>query len=291
MELIDTIKVGNALGECILWCTHAQSAWWTDIENRTLYRLDWDSRRIERFETPERLCSFGFTPDPQRLIAAFESGFAHYAPVSGIATWIARPLSPGLRLNDGRVDHEGRFWAGSMAEDRARAGEAQLFCLDDRLHIRESGLTVSNGICWSPDGAWFYLADSAARTIWRYVFDSASGAISGKRIFAQTPAGILPDGSAVDSDGFVWNAQWGGGRIVRYAPDGSIDRIIALPARQPTCVAFGGPGLDHLLVTTARIGLGPSGQTSDGDLLVYRTEFVGVPEPRYHDPNMLSATE
>jgi sugar lactone lactonase YvrE len=281
MELIATIDVGNTLGECVLWCARSRSVWWTDIEARTLYRLCWESRRLERFQTPERLCSFGFTAEPGKLIAAFESGFALYDAPSGGITWIARPLHPGIRLNDGRVDREGRFWAGSMAEDPAHAGEGQLFCLNSGLHVREEGLTISNSICWSPDGAWFYFADSAARTIWRYAFDSATGAISDKAIFAQTPEGVLPDGSVTDAAGFLWNAQWGAGRVARYAPDGRLDRLVDLPARQPTCVAFGGPDLNHLIVTSARAGLASGGRSVDGSLFIFHTSYAGLPETEY----------
>ena len=288
MELVASIEVENTLGEGIVWDVATQSAWWTDIEERWLYRYEWASRKLEKFVTPERLCSFGFVAGASCLIAAFETRFALYDPRSGALKSLGRPdgIRPGIRLNDGRVDRQGRFWAGGMAENKALAGEAHLYCLDrdGRIHCRESEITTSNSICWSPDAAWFYFADSPARTIWRYAFDAANGSISSRTVFIQTEEGAEPDGTAVDAEGFIWNAQWGAGRVVRYAPDGSIDRVLEVPVSHPTCVAFGGPKLDLLFVTSARRPLSAAtlaGQPNAGNVLVYKSGTAGLPEHRY----------
>jgi sugar lactone lactonase YvrE len=288
MEPIKIIRVGNTLGEGVLWNVETQSLWWTDIEERCLYRYTWSSQSLTRLTTPERLCSFGFVHGSDRLIAAFESGFALYDPIDGATAWLARPEAGrfGLRLNDGRVDRQGRFWAGSMAETAARAGEANLYCVDEagHAHRREGGITISNGICWSPDSSTFYFADSPRRTIWQYAFDAASGDISDRRVFAETPEGALPDGANVDAEGFLWSAQWGAGRVVRYAPDGRIDRILEVPDSQPSCVAFGGPDLDLLFVTTARDGLKESvlkREINAGDVFVYNVGVAGLPDGRF----------
>ena len=283
---IGSINVQDDLGECVLWDDRTQSLWWTDIEKRLLHRLDWASRAMRDIPTPERLCAFGFTENGTNLIAAFESGFAFFDPDTGAVDWLVRPALPGQRLNDGRVDREGRFWAGSMAEEPEQKGKAQLFCLDSdgSLTARERGLTISNGIGWSPDGTRFYLADSTARTIWRYDFDPGDGAISARRIFAQTQAGAMPDGAAIDAEGHLWSAQWGAGRVVRYSPHGIVDRVLDVPASQPTCVAFGGPERSLLFVTSARIGLSKSElgrQSGAGDVFVYNAGVTGLPEPRF----------
>jgi len=286
MELVEIIRVGNSLGEGVLWDEHAQALWWTDIAERKLYRYDWNSRRIEQFTTPERLCSFGFVRGADRLIAAFESGFALYDPKAGDIAWLSRLNEPGLRLNDGKVDVMGRFWAGSTAETGAARGKASLYCVDGfgRVACREQGITISNGIAFSTDGTRLYFADSAVRTIWQYALDPQAGQISNRQFFAETPPGAEPDGAAVDTEGFVWSAQWGASRIVRYAPNGRIDAILETPVRLPTCVTFGGPGLDHLIVTTARLGLDSEvldGEPDAGDVLVYSTESFGQPANRY----------
>ena len=288
MEPVRIIEVGNTLGESVLWNVETQSLWWTDIQERRLYRYDWDSRSLTSFTTPERLCSFGFVQGSDRLIAAFESGFGLYDPFDGAMAWLARPEADrsGMRLNDGRVDRQGRFWAGSMAETAAGAGKANLYCVysTGRACRRESGITISNSICWSPDGTRFYFADSPRRTIWQYAFDAANGDISGRRVFAQTPEGASPDGANVDAEGFLWSAQWGAGRVVRYAPDGQIERFLEIPASRPSCVAFGGPDLDLLFVTTASEGLKedmPGSQFSAGDVFVYSIGITGLPEGRF----------
>lgn len=287
MQQVACIEVENALGESILWNEDDQSAWWTDIEGKVLHRFDWRSQTLRRFATPERLSAFGFIAGEASLVCAFESGFALFDPETGLKSPIARPdgLMAGMRLNDGRVDRQGRFWAGAMVEDPASPRAARLYCLQDgSIQTRVDGLSISNGICWSPDSAWFYFADSGKCTIWRYSFDAATGAISDPHVFAQTTDGACPDGATVDAEGHIWSAQWGGGCIVRYAPDGRIDRVLKVPVSQPTCVAFGGPNLDLLFVTTARVGLNRDelgAQTGAGDVLVYNVQAQGLPENRF----------
>ena len=292
MDPIGTIPVGNTLGEGVLWDAASQTLWWTDIHERKLYRHDYRTRVTEMLPTPERLCSFGFVQGSGNLIAAFESGLALYDPASGTTDWLARPdLEAGVRFNDGRVDRRGRFWAGTMVE--AGSGSATLYSLDGskKLGTRESGVAISNGICWSPDSTRFYFADSPLRTIFVYDFDAATGAISNKRVFATTPEGAFPDGANVDEDGFLWSAHWGAGDVVRYAPDGTIERTIRVPASQPTCIAFGGPDLDLLFVTSARDGLKQEALLRDpsaGDVFIYRVGVRGLPDSRFalHQPPM-----
>jgi sugar lactone lactonase YvrE len=288
MELMDTIHVGNTLGEGVIWDIETQSLWWTDIHAKHLYCYDWQAKAVEHFATPERLCSFGFVKGSRALIAAFESGFALYDPRSASLDWFARPKpdKPGTRFNDGRVDRQGRFWAGTMAESEANRGHAHLYSVDGagRLVRRESGIMISNGICWSPDSRRFYFADSQRGAIYVYDFVAADGAISNRRVFARASDGAHPDGANVDNEGFLWSAHWGAARVVRYAPDGSIDRVLEVPTRQPTCVAFGGPDLNILFVTSARDGLTPEeleAQPSAGDVFVYKMDATGLPEGRF----------
>jgi len=286
MNLVETIPVRSTLGEGVLWDTETQTLWWTDIEECRLYRYDLSGRRLCHHTMPERLCSFGFTSRSGCFIAAFESGFALYEPEADAIRWLVKPEAEcqGMRLNDGRVDRHGRFWAGSMAETEALAGQACLYCVDTslRLSCRERGISISNSICWSPDSTVFYFADTPRRIIWRYDFDASSGAISNRRVFAETPSGALPDGAVADADGCIWSAQWGAGRIVRYSPDGRIVQMQDVPVRLPTCVAFGGPALDLLFVTSARSGLEKNATgDDDGNVLVYEAGTKGLPEARF----------
>jgi sugar lactone lactonase YvrE len=283
MQFVATIPVGNVLGECVLWDDLTQSVWWTDIEARTLHRLDWRDRTLHRFVTPRRLASFGFVEGRREVIAAFDNAVGLFDPMTGAmgACWVPEGLSSGQRMNDGRVDHSGRFWVGSMMEAPDCRDAARLYCVrQGRIETRERGLTIANGICWSPDAAWCYLADSGRHIIWRYRFDAVTGTLGDRQEFAVTGGSVFPDGATVDAEGYLWSAQWGGGRVVRYAPDGRLDRVLEVPVSQPSCVAFGGADFDLLFMTSARSGLA-SPQTGAGDLFVYNVGVRGLPESRF----------
>jgi sugar lactone lactonase YvrE len=289
VKLIEIIPAQNTVGEGIVWDADTQCLWWTDIEDSCLYRCPWPvSYAPQTYELPERLGSFGLCPDGTTLIAAFESGIALYDTEHGASEWLMRlpPREAPIRFNDGRVDRQGRFWAGTMVEHGGTAPIGELFCVMERLVIekREQGIIISNGACWSPRSDLFYFADSPRRQIYAYDFDAASGQISNRRVFATTPKGIVPDGADVDAGGFLWSAQWGGSRVVRYRPDGEIDRILKVPASQPTSIAFGGPRLDLLFVTSAREGLSETQLLSEphaGDIFVYQADICGLPNPKF----------
>ncbi|MGH8265407.1 MAG: SMP-30/gluconolactonase/LRE family protein, partial [Steroidobacteraceae bacterium] len=200
---LDRISAGNTLGEGILWDAHRQRLWWTDIQEKRLHRFDWAKRTMRVFEAPERVGSFGFIVGSERLIVAFASGIAFHDPYTGAVDWIARPEAyvQGLRFNDGRVDRRGRFWCGSMVESPAGDVTGSLYSVDAsgsvRCHVR--GVRISNSLCTSPDGKHLYFADSATRTIWVYDLVEPEGTLAARRIFAQTPEGISPDGASVDA--------------------------------------------------------------------------------------------
>jgi L-arabinonolactonase len=288
-ELIDIVGAGNTLGESVAWDPLDERLWWTDIQERGLYRYDPRSASLATYELPERLGSFGFVAGGERLIAAFESGFALYHPDSGHIEWVARPRheAANVRFNDGRVDRQGRFWAGSMTEGRGDP-MGKLYCLDGReARVHLSGIAICNSICFSPDGRHLYFADSPDRVILRFDIDQESGALSNRRVFARTPEGAFPDGANVDADGHLWSAHWSAGRIVRYSPDGHISGEIEVPASQPTCIAFGGRDLDLLFVTSAREGLSAAAlrvQPHAGDLFVYSVNVRGLPDQPFMPP-------
>lgn len=288
MRPVETIRAGNTLGEGIQWDAATRAAWWTDIQERKLLRYDPATKDLKTFAMPERVGSFALTGDGARIIAAFESGFALADLKGGAPQWLGKPDAalPALRFNDGRTDRQGRFWAGTMEEAEPRKGLGNLYCVDadGTVHRRETGIMISNGLCWSPDGNTMYFADSPLRTIYCYDFDIASGAISNRRVFAETPEGAFPDGATVDAQGRLWSAHWGAGVVVRYTADGAADRILEIPASQPTCVAFGGPELDLLFVTSARDGLSAqtlAGETGAGDVFVYKMDVKGLADRRY----------
>jgi L-arabinonolactonase len=282
------LPVRNVLGEGILWDSRRQVLWWTDIQGRRLYRHDLLRANTQALDTPERVGSFGLVAGSEQLITAFESGVAMYDTHSGTVSWLARhgDADPAVRFNDGRVDRQGRFWSGTMVEGNQSTASACLYCIDSKSGMRSqlTGVRISNSLCMSPDGKLLYFADSPTRTIRVFDLNEPAGTLGASRIFAQTPAGAEPDGAAIDSDGCLWSAHWGAGCVVRYTPEGRIDRTLRVPASQPSCVCFAGPDLDVLCVTTARVGLSEAALLSEhnaGDVLLYRLGVKGLPEEEY----------
>src|SRR5439155_287644 len=167
--------------------------------------------------------------------------------------------------------------------------EQRLYWLDPdlSLHKLDSGIIVSNGPCWSPDGATFYFADSWSGEIWAYDYDQDTGAVSNRRTFTRIDrsTGGAADGSTVDAEGFLWNAQVYDGRIIRYAPDGSVDRVIDMPVKKVTSVMFGGPDLDTLFVTSMAkppLPRFPGDGVLRGSLFaIHGLGVTGIPEPRF----------
>jgi sugar lactone lactonase YvrE len=188
------------------------------------------------------------------LLAAGQ-GFAYLRP-DGSLLPLAEVTPAGTRMNDGACDPQGRFWAGTMADDH-RAGGGALYRLDwaGRIELMLTGLTISNGLDWSPDGRTMYLVDSGPRVVQAFAFDGDRGSISERRVLVTLAeeAGA-PDGMTVDASGDLWVAIYGGGRVHRYSPDGVLREVVSVPAAQSTSCAFAGPGLNRLYVTTGTEG-------------------------------------
>ncbi len=283
MTPLHTLAVGNVLGEGIVWDWRRGCACWTDIEAARFWHWT-PGEEPEGFALAQRLGSFALTNLPGVFLGAFEHGFARFTPESGSFEMRAPVTAdvPHLRMNDGRVDRSGRFWAGSMAE-RHGTPMGSLWRYDGNGLARPviGDIRIPNSLCWNRDGSLMYFADSVRNTIWRYAFDAEDGPIGAPETFATTAAGIHPDGSCIDAEDHLWNAQWGAGEIVRYRPDGSVERRLSLPVSQPSCVAFGGDDLTQLMVTSASIDLSEEqrdAQPLAGALLVYQTDVTGLRE-------------
>jgi L-arabinonolactonase len=283
MTPLHIFPVENTLGEGVLWDARTQSAYWTDILASKVWRWDGNAAPTA-YDLPQRLGSFGLTATPGTFIGAFEDGFARFTPATGAFEMLAPVTAPHshLRMNDGRVDRTGRFWAGSMPEgpDGPR-GSLWRYDGDGAATAHLNDIDIPNSLCWSRDGTQMYFADSPCHTIWRYAFDPERGPVGDPQIFATTAPGVHPDGSCIDSEDHLWNAQWGAGEVVRYRPDGSIERRVPLPVTQPSCVAFGGKDLNLLFVTTARVDLNAAQlaeQPLAGALFIFETDVTGLPE-------------
>lgn len=286
-KLIDVIKVENELGEGVIWDTERGAAWWTDIQNCLIYRYQLATKQLQSWSTPKRLACFAQVAGKDYFIAAFENGFAYFNPISGQVDWLheIEKNKPDTRFNDGRADRQGRFWSGTMAENNG-TDKGSLYCLNQKLEYfnKINNLSIPNSLCWSPDSAYMYHTDTPNNRINRYDFNSETAELSNRSTFVTTPADAFPDGSTVDAEGYVWNAQWGASRVVRYSPNGEIDLIVPTPASQPSCVAFGGPELNLLFVTSAKQDLDEKSlqQESDaGNLFIYKTNITGIEESKF----------
>ncbi len=257
-DLVCAIPSTCFLGEGPIWSTQERKLYWVDILAPAILSGDPSTGEFAAKPMPELI---GAVVPRRRgeLVAAMQSGFKAVDPTTGAVSLIAAPEvnKPGNRFNDGKCDRRGRFWAATMAI-AALPGEGSIYRLDadGRATCMASGFHVSNGLGWSPDDTLFYFTDSGAKRIYVYDFDVESGAIENRRTFVQLPdEGGLPDGLAVDAEGFVWSAHWDGWCVTRYDPDGKVERVINLPVPRPTSCAFGGTDMKTLFITTARIRL------------------------------------
>jgi sugar lactone lactonase YvrE len=278
------LTLGCRLGEGPRWNAVEKMLYWVDIENHHFYRLDPATGRYERFDTGLPVGVLGFR---QRggLIMATSDGFAAWDFSTQTLDFIADPeadrTEPDARFNDGAVDRRGRFWAGTMTHTGANNS---LYRLDPDMsvHTLERGLTITNGMGWSPDNRTMYLTDTNRRLIYAYAFDIESGTIANRRNFVEVPQEDgFPDGLAVDAEGFVWSAHWGGSRITRYDPEGKIERVVEVPVPQVTACAFGGPDLTDLYITTAWSGMTEAERAAhpmSGDLFALNVGIKGQAE-------------
>ena len=253
------VEARNELGEGVLWSPADNEVQWTDIFGRRFWAYRPSDGASRSVALPDRLACFA-PLGGARLLAGFAGGLEVFDLESGARQPVAavEPDCPATRVNDGKLDRQGRLVFGTMDEDPKGARPiGQLYAYEGGASPRvlAPDVRIANSIAFSPDGRRMYFADTPTKIIRAYDYDLDSGALSGERAFAALRGPGCPDGSTVDSDGCLWNAEWGGGRVVRYTPHGRIDRIVELPCAQVTCCAFGGDKLERLFVTTARTGL------------------------------------
>jgi L-arabinonolactonase len=275
------------LGECVLWCEQARALYWTDIDGASLHRWQATDGRTRQWAMPEPLGSFALCARPSQLLLGLASGIALFDLDSGRfgPTIAVESEQPTTRLNDGRCDAQGRFVFGTF--NPAEAAIGHFYRVDAELHVERLPLpavAVANSIAFSPDGTRMYFTDSPTRRIDCADYH-ADGRIGTPRLFVELGSDEgYPDGSAVDADGGLWNAQWDGGCVVRYDSHGVETTRVELPAARPTCPAFGGEGFAQLFVSTARKGLhgdALAAQPAAGGVFVAQTAHRGRAEHRF----------
>lgn len=287
------IEVVNAdrdqLGEGPLWDAEQQALYWIDSFGPAVFRLDPKGAR-RRWDLPEKVGSIALTRDGSGAVCSLRSGFHRLDFASGAVAPLAGvgDTHPRSRLNDGKVDRQGRFVAGSM-DEAEQDPVCQLYRLDPDggVSVLDRGITCSNGPCWSLDGRTFYFADTTRRLIYAYDYDTATGAAANRRVFVDFAAlGLagLPDGATVDAEGAIWCCEVYRGRLLRFLPDGTLERTVGLPVESATSLTFGGPNLDIAYVTSMARPIGgvPPREREAGMLFaVHGLGVRGVPEPRF----------
>jgi sugar lactone lactonase YvrE len=277
------------VGESPAWSAPDNAWYWTDIPARTIWRLDASSGALRSWSTPEMTACIAIDRSGG-LIAGMETGIFSLAlgdDGSVAATRLAAPpaeeLTPEMRFNDGRCDRQGRFWAGTMFRDMAAArADGRLYRYDAQGLSKAvvSDLVTQNGVAFSPDGRTMYLSDShpTRRMVWAFDYDIADGVPHNRRVFADmTGHAGRPDGATIDADGCYWVAGNDGACLLRFTPQGLLDRTVALPMAKPSMCCFGGAGLDTLLVTSIDPGQGAGGALA-GAVLLLRPGVTGVAE-------------
>ena len=273
------------LGEGPFWHPLLHQLFWFDILNQTLFSADANGHLVNRF-TFKQPASAAAIIDRETLAVATAGAILRLDLASDTNT-ILTPLEedvPGNRTNDGRVNPAGGFWIGTMSRRGGQdvgAGAVYQF----RAGVLETVLddiTIPNSTCFSPDGRVAYFADTITDTIRKCAIDPTTGLTVGEWTDFATTTGLgSPDGSVVDSQGYLWNARWGGSCVVRHAPDGSIDRIIELPVSRVTCPALGGDDLKTLYITSAREHMTPEELELEplaGSVFAIRVDVPGQPE-------------
>ncbi|HVZ01121.1 MAG TPA: SMP-30/gluconolactonase/LRE family protein [Dongiaceae bacterium] len=290
MRIEVLVDVKTILGEGPLWDVEQQRLYFIDSFGANIFRCTHDGREIRAWDLPAKIGSMALRKDGNGALLSLANGFHVIDFKTGEVSLVNNPLgdNPAIRLNDGKVDRRGRFISGSM--DTMESGpNGTLYRVDPDFKVSrlDSGIIVSNGPCFSPDDKTFYFADSWSGEIWAYDYDIKTGAVSNRRTFTKidTSRGGAADGSTVDAEGCLWNAQVYDGKVIRYTPDGKVERVIEMPVKKVTSVMFGGPNLDVLYVTSMAkppLPRFPGDGVLRGSLFaIYDLGIKGVPEPRF----------
>lgn len=285
-----------AVAESPVWDEAGETLYWVDIIGRKVFRHHLESANTAIWDTDDFPTAIALSETPGSAVLALANGVAGLNLTTGAVEVRCRPdpLS-GNRLNEGKCDPQGRFWVGSMQTNLNPDGTGRemdrnsgaLFRIDPdfsstRHTDREFG--ISNTMAWAPNGRVFYFGDTIRNIIFSYEFDPDAGAVGKRRVLIEGYAMGLPDGSAIDVDGCLWNARFGGGTVIRIAPDGRVDREVPVPMTNPTSCAFAGSSRQRLVVTSATFGLSEEQIASnphEGKVICIDVGVSGMPDYKF----------
>jgi len=256
-QIQNVLNARARLGEGPLWDAKEQLLYWVDIYNHRVHQFHPASGKNVFFDVGDVVGAIALA-GKNRLMMALRHHLAFLDTQTGIVTPIIELETdlPDNRFNDGKCDPQGRFWFGSMSASEKAEASLYRYDPDGSLHKMETGLTISNGLGWSPDCKTFYLTDSPKQKIYAYDFDQATGNISNRRILVDlTGERFFPDGLTIDSQGYIWSAMWNGWCVIRFSPEGKEIFRLHLSVPLVTSCTFGGEKLEILYITTASVGL------------------------------------
>jgi sugar lactone lactonase YvrE len=289
VDISVVLRVRTEVGESPVWSQRTRELYFVDISGQAIHSYRPSEGRHRVFGLPDQVTSVSLR-ERGGLVLSLRKTFAFYDSDTGDLEVLAdpEPDRPGNRFNDARCDPQGRLWAGTMSADDWWAPTGAVYRLDPDQRITRmiSDVACSNGTGWSPDGRTMYHTQSFRYAIHAYDFDAETGSIANRRPFVTLPSdgGGFPDGLTVDEEGFVWSAQPVYGRVVRYDPDGDIDRIISLPVSRGTSCTFGGPDHTTLFITSATETLTGSEIAEEplaGSLFAYIPGVRGIAAPLF----------
>ena len=284
------------LGESILWCDRRSALFWTDIEACQLWMHTPATGETRHWALPSKLGCLALAADGRLLlglaktlqVADVDAATDTSLPITPLAD--VEPSNPDTRINDGRADRAGNFVFGTKSERDDGAAIGSFYQYSSQHGLRRLDLpqvAIPNSICFSLDGKTMYYCDSRRPRILCCYYDAENAVVSSSHTFVEVDAAnASPDGSTIDAEGCLWNAQWGASRVVRYHPDGTTDRIVAVPVTQPSCCVIGGPASDALYISSARAELDDRALAHEpgaGGVFQRMLEgALGVPESRVY---------
>jgi sugar lactone lactonase YvrE len=272
------------LGEGPFWHAERKSCFWVDIEGKKLFEYNWLEKTVQCRDLDYRVTLIVQDKD-DHLILGLEGGVARYNLDYETLTWLidVEKDYPKHRCNDGKVDSKGRLWLGTLHMD-FHEGAGSLYSLDENLSLKkkQDKFTIANGMAWSPDNKRMYFIDSPTNKVQSFIFDESSGHIVFEKDVIHIPKEMgAPDGMAIDVQGMLWIAHWGGFGVYRWNPlDGKLISVLKIPVPNASSCAFAGENLDHLIITTARQDLSEEElkkYPESGDLFCAKVPVKGMP--------------
>ena len=289
------IDCKSKLGEGVTWDDENQILYWLDIPMPSkLYKHSLENNSTLEFEMPEMITAMAIRPNSHVLIAShhginnFNTEDKSFSKILDL-----EPEKPFNRCNDGAADFMGNFWVGTMENNIAPDGSdieiskksGSIYSIDKSFNITNhvNDIGISNTFTWSPNNEKFYFTDTLTGIIDVYDYDFNQNKISNKREFAKFERGF-PDGSTVDSEGFLWSCRWSGSCVARFDPNGKLDTVVELPVPNVTSCTFGGSDLKTLFITTARMGMTEEELNNNplaGSVFAYNSSVKGKPDFKF----------